>query len=149
VLGPDAPRAGVDVAGGLRALNGTLTVAGGQIYVAYTKRGRAYLATAQADRDARWSTQPLPGPGGSTGGAAVVRSRGRTVVAYSQRGEMYVYDGALRRLTRTAGRDGEPVAAADPDSGAVFVAWTRRDEDTDTDTALLERSGSTGTVRRR
>jgi hypothetical protein len=149
VHGRGAPRATIDVSGGRRALTGSMAVAGDRIYVAYTERGRAYVAEAERERDARWDVQALPGPGGSTGGAAVVRSQGRTVVAYSQRGEMYLWNGTARRLTSSPDRDGEPVAAADPESGAVYVAWTRRDESAGTDTALLERAAAGGSVKRR
>lgn len=139
VLGEDAPRQAVAVAGGRRTLAGTLTVAGGRIHVAYMRRGRAYLATAAAERDARWSVTRLPGPGGGNGAAAVTRSRGRTVVAYAQAGEIYVHDGRLRRLTFTRAGDADALVAADPDSGELYVAWTSRVGDEYV--AMVERLG--------
>jgi hypothetical protein len=149
VLGERAPREPVAVAGGRPTLAGTMTVAGGRIYVAYVQRGRAHLATAEVDRDSGWAVRELPGPGGGTGPAAVVRTGGRTVVAYAQRGEVYLHDGRLRRVTRTDDRESDVLAAPDPESGDVYVAYTRRDRGTGEESALLERLGPGGARRRR
>lgn len=148
VLGEGAPKAAVDVASKRRALSGTLAVDGDRLFVAYTKRGRAYIAQAALDPEARWTRRRLPGGGGSSGSAAVVRAKGRTYVAYSQQGEMYVYDGRLRRLTRSRGSDGSPVAAGDA-GGSVFVAWTRRSKRSGRDVALVASAARGGSVTRR
>jgi hypothetical protein len=148
VVGRDAPRKAVDLGGGLRPLDGTLAVAGGRLYVAYTKRGQAMLASADAAPDAEWSVQELAA-GGITGGAAVVRARGRTVVAFAQRGDILVHDGSLERLTRGPALDADPLAAADPETGEVFVAWTRTDRRSNGDTAMLDSAAAAGTVKRR
>lgn len=141
VLGPGAPEAAVDVMGGIPSISGAMALGSGRVYVAWLHGGRAKLAVAQRAPDADWSTLELPGPGRGGGTASVVLSNGRPLVAYSQRGDIYVWRQGrrARRLTRGNARDADPRAAVDPRTGAVFVAWTRRTRGEDTLDAVLER----------
>jgi hypothetical protein len=146
LLGPGAPGAPAVWVPALRDLPATLAIDAGHAYVAYLLNGRAHLAVAPLDPAGGWSSRRLPGRGGGAGAPAVVRSGGRTLVAYTQRqphgrGEVFLAGGArVRRLTRTTADERFPFAAASP-AGDVFVGWSRGPARRGPSTAVLMRVG--------
>jgi hypothetical protein len=147
VLGQGAPGAPVVTIARLDELDSTLAVDGDRLYVAYLRGGRAWLAAAALAPNATWSRRRLPGPGAGDGAPAVVRTRGRTYVAFAQggrrRGVFLSTLGAgtatTRRLTIDRLHDTRPFAAAAGD-GTVFVGWTRYGHSPANATAYLVRT---------
>ncbi len=114
LLGPGAPNAPALSLPRLVDIQGSLAVSGGRAYVAYALGERAYLATAHLDPGARWSTKRLADD--MAGRPAVARASGRTYVAYSRAGGVYLNG---RRL----GAGGRPQLASD--GAELYIAWTR------------------------
>jgi hypothetical protein len=114
LLGPNAPNAPALSLARLADVQASLAVAGGRAYVAYALGERAYLATADLVPGARWTTKKIADDTG--GRPAVARAAGRTLVAYSRAGGIYLN-------ARRIGNGGRPLLASDGD--AAFVGWTR------------------------
>jgi hypothetical protein len=132
VAGAQAPKGVLQSVGGLRVLHGTLAADGDTIAAAYAAGGRVRLATASPG--GTWRTRTLPGSGARAQGApAVALDGGEPVVVWTSRPrglrgrELFAWSGGrTRRVTRSAGDDGQPLVA--PREGAgIFVAWTRHD----------------------
>lgn len=143
VLGPGAPRRAILSLPLLRHVPARMDVSGDRIAVGYIRSGRSYLATARAG-DGAWSRRRLPGDGGE-GAPAPMYVGGALRVAYTRRvrtprvsqREVFLWSASrVRRLTRTAGDEREPLAAAA--GPAAYVAWTRR-EKTGAKSAFVER----------
>lgn len=133
VLGPGAPSAPILSVRALRHFPARLAVRGDRIAVAWLDRGRARLAVASLG--GTWSRRSLPGRGGGDGAPAPAFAGRSLRVAYTQRGDVYVWrGGTLRRLTRT------PSVERDAFAAGPFVGWTRRDASRNL-TAWLERIG--------
>jgi hypothetical protein len=134
VAGPPAPSASVLSVGGLRALDASMASDGDTIAVAYLSGGRVRLATARPR--GTWRTRTLPGGDArepAQGTPAVAFDGGEPVVVWTRRPrgsagrELFAWSGgSTRRVTRSPGDDGEPLAAPRADGG-IFVAWTRVD----------------------
>src|SRR4051812_45504158 len=88
LLGPNAPNAPALSLPRLADVQASLAVAGDRAYVAYALEERIYLATADLDSQARWSTRRLANDG--AGRPAVARAQGRTFVAFSRAGGVYL-----------------------------------------------------------
>jgi hypothetical protein len=114
LLGPNAPNQPALSLPRLADIQASLAVAGGRAYVAYALDERIYLATADLDPEARWSTRRLAGDG--AGRPAIARAGGRTYVAFSRAGGVYLNG---KRL----GSGGRPSLATDGTD--VFAGWTR------------------------
>jgi hypothetical protein len=114
LLGPEAPNAPALSLPRLADVQASLAVAGDRAYVAYALEERIYLATADLDSQARWSTRRLANDG--AGRPAVARAQGRTFVAFSRAGGVYLNG---KRL----GSGGRPFLATDGTD--VFAGWTR------------------------
>ena len=134
VVGPGAPSAPLTSAGGLQAIPATLARDGARLYVAYVSKHRLTLATAPARPTGTWSRRRLSVRGALNGAPAVMRVGSRTLIATSRRagGRSSIYlttAGPARtstvRLTRAAGSDVAPLAAAGPD-GRAYVGWSHR-----------------------
>jgi hypothetical protein len=134
LLGPQAPAAPVVAVGALRDMRATLALDGGRAYVAFVRDGRAHLSIASLDPGAAWWGRRLPGRGGGSGAPAVLRTAGRTLVAYTQRqrhgrGDVFLASEGpnplgIRRLTRTRADERTPFAAAGA-GGEIYVGWSR------------------------
>lgn len=157
VVGPGAPAQALLSVPGVQALAATLAYDGERIYVAYSARGRAVLASARPTPGATWSRRRLVAHGMLAGAPAVARVGLRTIVATSERvdgqREIYVTQigpaGAFEsRLTRSRGDDIAPQATVGLDD-AVYVGWTRRYRSRSGAAALLERVGCGRHARRR
>jgi hypothetical protein len=150
LLGPGAPSVPAARIRALRGLPATLAIDGARAYVAYLLDGGVHLAVGRLGLGGGWSSRRLPGRGGGTGAPAVVRTGGRTLVAYTQRqrhgrGEVYLASlraGELRvrRLTRTRADERSPFVAASA-AGDVFVGWSRASALHGPAVAVLERLG--------
>jgi hypothetical protein len=114
LLGPDAPNQPALSLPRLADLQASLAVAAGRAYVAYALDERIYLATADLNPQARWSTRKLGNDG--AGRPAIVRTQGRTYVAFSRAGGVYLNG---KRLAS----GGRPLLATDGTD--VFAGWTR------------------------
>lgn len=110
LLGPGAPTRPVFSLARLADVDATLALAGGTAYVAYATGGSTFLATESGDG---WSTRRIAA--GTAGRPAVVRANGRTSVAYTRNGAIYL-DG-----TRLAVGGGPALAA---DGARVLAGWT-------------------------
>lgn len=120
LIGPGAPAAPVFSVRALRHYPARLAVDGDRVAVGWLDRGRARLATARLGGD--WSRRRLPGRGRGDGAPAPAFLDGALRVAYTQRGDVYLWSVAgLRRLTRTRGAERDALAAG------PYVGWTRRD----------------------
>jgi hypothetical protein len=114
LLGPGAPNLPALSLPRLADVQASLAVAADRAYVAYALDQRIYLATAALDSQVRWSTRKLAGDG--AGRPAIARAQGRTYVAFSRAGGVYLNG---KRL----GNGGRPQLATD--GSAVFAGWTR------------------------
>ncbi len=114
LLGPNAPNLPALSLPRLADVQASLAVGGTRAYVAYALDARIYLATAELNAQARWSTRKLTNDG--AGRPAIARTARRTYVAFSRAGGVYLNG---KRL----GSGGRPFLAADGD--AVFAGWTR------------------------
>jgi hypothetical protein len=124
LLGPDVPNQPALSLARLADVQASLAVAAGRAYVAYALDERVYLATADLNAKAGWSTRRLADDG--AGRPAVVRAGGRTYVAFSRAGGVYLNG---KRL----GSGGRPFLATDGTD--VFAGWTREGA------AMLTRAG--------
>jgi len=147
VIGTGAPRAPLLSLRGVQHPQAQMAAADGVIAVAYHSSGRVTLALP---RGGGWSHRRLPGAGGGVGAPAPVISGGKVYVVYTQtvreRGrrpqrEVFLHGpGGLKRLTRTAGTESYPFAAAGP-GGRVYAGWTHRGGRPSTESARLARIG--------
>ena len=149
VVGPGAPARAVLSVPGVQALAATLAYDGERLYVAYSARGRAVLASARPTPGATWSRRRLAAHGRLAGAPAVARVGLRTIVATSERvdGQREIYvtkigpgGTVVSRLTRSRADDLAPQATVGLDD-TVYVGWTRRDRARSGATALLQRVG--------
>jgi hypothetical protein len=125
VVGPKAPSEALTSLRGFHTIPATITSQGDTVYVAYRVNQRVTLATARAG--GRWQRRRVKTRGSLNGAPAVIRAKGRTLVATSQRigKRRGIFVGA-RRLTNTRFSDLDPLAATGPD-GRAYVGWTRQD----------------------
>jgi hypothetical protein len=114
LLGPNAPNPPALSLPRLADVQASLAVAGNRAYVAYALNERVYLATADLNANARWTTRKLSNDG--AGRPAIARTAKRTYVAFSRAGGIYLNG---KRL----GNGGRPQLATD--GTAVFAGWTR------------------------
>jgi hypothetical protein len=113
LLGPGAPNLPALSLPRLADVQASLAVAGNRAYVAYALDERIYLATADVNPQARWTTRKLSSDG--AGRPAIARTAKRTYVAFSRAGGVYLNG---KRL----GDGGRPLLATDGDT--VFAGWT-------------------------
>jgi hypothetical protein len=124
LLGPDAPNLPALSLPRLADIQASLAVAAARAYVVYALDQRIYLATAELNPQARWNTRKLANDG--AGRPAIARAGGRTYVAFSRAGGVYLNG---KRL----GNGGRPYLAGDGDD--VFAGWTHEGG------AMLTRAG--------
>lgn len=114
LLGPNAPNLPALSLPRLADVQASLAIAGSAAYVAYALDERIYLATAELNAQARWTTRKLSNDG--AGRPAIARTARKTYVAFSRAGGIYVNG-------KRIGNGGRPQLATD--GTEVFVGWTR------------------------
>jgi hypothetical protein len=114
VLGDGAPTQPIVSLRGVEGLEGSLAADAGHAYVAFSRNGRVFLATAARSPQARWSVRMLAA--GTAGRPAIARTPAHTYVAYAR-------GGAVRLDGRTLGPGSRPLLAAD--GSRVVIGWTR------------------------
>jgi hypothetical protein len=146
VLGPENPPGALYAAADVRGLRGALAVERRRVYVAYRDGDGIVLATSALGSEIGWSRRELPATRDAEGSPSIIRSGGRTYIAYARRaaGHLDVYvatvDGSrirAERITDSRDQDADPLLAAGED-GDVFVGWTRREKRPTRFSALLE-----------
>jgi len=122
VIGTGAPSRPVLTVRGRRDIEAAFAADSRGVTVAYVSSGQIKLARSSG---AAWARRVLRSAAARS--PTVARARGGDTVAFEQRGEIMVsVRDRVRVVGAGRGTDRAPHAAADPETGRTWVAWTHR-----------------------